>query len=329
MTTMTDPVPTGKKWLFLGGAGYIGSHVLREFLAAGENCVVLDNLVTGKVERIPPQVELLQCDATNAENIAAACKSFEITGVVHLAAFMQARESVADPIKYWKNNLGVSLALAKVLNGSGIKHVIFSSSCSVYGNAQNATEVSAFNPISPYAMTKVASEQVLTQSAAINEVQLTVLRYFNVIGCGEFEKSFDHGNETILPAAARKITAGVPPVIFGDNFLTKDGSALRDYLDVRDLARAHLLVACRKANLNPMTMNVSSGRAVSVKEIVSTLLDVSGSELTPTIVPSKPGDPSEIWACESPELKSLGWNPTYSLYESVLSFWNAFKKSTQ
>ena len=115
--TMMSPIPTGKKWLFLGGAGYVGSHVLREFLSAGESCVVLDNLLAGKVERIPPQVEFLQSDATNAENITEACKKFEITGVVHLASFMQARESVADPIKYWKNNLGISLTFAKVLNG--------------------------------------------------------------------------------------------------------------------------------------------------------------------------------------------------------------------
>lgn len=327
MMTTLNLLPTSKKWLFLGGAGYVGSHVLREFLATGASCVVLDNLVTGKIERLPPEVEFLQADATNAESIAAACKNFEITGVVHLAAFMQARESVADSIKYWKNNLGVSLALSTILNESNIEHIIFSSSCSVYGNAQNATEASVFNPISPYAMTKVASEQVLSQSAAANGVQLTILRYFNVIGCGEFEKSFDHGNETILPSAARKIIAGEPPLIFGGNFLTEDGSALRDYLDVRDLAKAHLVVAGRSSSPNPMALNVSSGRTVSVREIVGTLLDISGSNLIPVVIPPKLGDPSEIWARESPGLKSLGWNPRYSLYESVQSFWKAFKKS--
>ena len=316
-----------KKWLFLGGAGYVGSHVLREFVAAGASCVVLDSLVTGKIERLPPQVEFLQGDATNAEYIAAACKNLEITGVVHLAAFMQARESVTDPIKYWKNNLGISLALAKILSKSKIEQIIFSSSCSVYGNAQNTTETSDFNPISPYAMTKVASEQVLSQSAAKNGVQLTILRYFNVIGCGDFEKSFDHGTETILPSVARKIVAGEPPVIFGGNFSTPDGSAIRDYLDVRDLAKAHLAVASRTITLDSVALNVSSGRPISVKEIVSTLLEVSGSALVPMIVPPKVGDPSEIWACESPGLKSLGWNPRYSLYESVQSFWNAFQKS--
>jgi len=326
MTTL-NLLPTSKKWLFLGGAGYVGSHVLREFLAAGASCVVLDSLVTGKIDRLPPQVVFLQGDATNPESIAAACKNFEITGVVHLAAFMQARESVVDPIKYWKNNLGVSLALATILSESKIEQIIFSSSCSVYGNAQNATEASVFNPISPYAMTKVASEQVLSQSAATSGVQLTILRYFNIIGCGDFEKSFDYGDETILPSAARKIIAGEPPVIFGGNLLTQDGSALRDFLDVRDLARAHLVVAGRATTPDPMALNVSSGRAISVKEIVGILLDIAGSSLIPEIVPPKVGDPSEIWACESPGLKSLGWNPRYSLYESVQSFWNAFQKS--
>ena len=326
MTSLTR-LPANSNWLFLGGAGYIGAHVVREFLAAGANCIVLDNLVTGKIERLPQQVEFVQCDASNPENIAAVCDNFEITGVVHLAAFMQARESVADPIKYWKNNLGVSLALASILERSNIKQIIFSSSCSVYGNAQSVTEESTLNPISPYAMTKVASEQVLSQSAAANGIRLTILRYFNVIGCGDFSKSFDHGLETILPATARKILAGEPPIIFGGSLLTQDGSAMRDYLDVRDLAKAHLVVAAHTITQTLMALNVSSGHAVSVKEIVGKLLDISGSNLIPLVAPPKIGDPSEIWARESPGLKSLGWTPQYSLHESVQSFWNAFDKS--
>jgi len=320
---------TNKRWLFVGGAGYIGSHVLREFLNVGATCVVLDNLVTGKLERLPNSVVFVKGDATDQATISRVCVEFEITGIVHLAAYMQARESMINPIKYWSNNLGTSLALARVLENSDIKQIIFSSSCSVYGNAQNVTEESVLNPISPYAMTKVASEQVLSQSATTNQVQLIILRYFNVIGCGGFSKSFDHGDQTILPSTARKILAGQPPIIFGGDLPTPDGSALRDYLDVRDLARAHLVAACSQNREDVVTMNVTSGQAVSVKNIIDLLLEISGSNVLPLFTPANEADPNEVWAKESPGLKTLGWEPRYSLHESIQSFWEAFRKSEQ
>jgi UDP-glucose 4-epimerase len=320
---------TNKRWLFLGGAGYIGSHVLREFLNVGATCVVLDNLITGKLERLPGSVIFVNGDVTDEATISRVCAQFEITGVVHLAAYMQARESLIDPIKYWGNNLGASLALARVLENTMINQIIFSSSCSVYGNAQDVTEESILNPISPYAMTKVASEQVLSQSATTNEIQLIILRYFNVIGCGEFSNSFDHGSQTILPSTARKILAGKPPLIFGGDLPTPDGTALRDYLDVRDLAKAHLVAACSQDTENVVTINVTSGQAVSVKEIIDLLLEISGSSVLPLLAPANIGDPIEVWAKESPRLKTLGWEPRYSLRESIQSFWEAFRNSEQ
>ena len=324
MTASNQSLPKNR-WLLLGGAGYIGSHVLREFTNAGAACFVFDNLITGKLERLPSGVEFIHGEATNPDEIAKACNKFKITGVIHLAAFMQARESVHDPIKYWKNNVGVSLALASILGKTKVEHVIFSSSCSVYGNARSVTENSMLNPISPYAMTKVASEQILSQAAISNGIRLSILRYFNVIGCGNFSKSFDHGNETILPATGRRILAGESPTIFGADLPTPDGSALRDYLDVRDLAVAHLIVAGSPRTQALMIFNVSSGRSTSVKEIVRKLLDISGSELVPIFVSAKIGDPSEIRAEESPRLKSLGWSSKFSLDESVKDFWDAFR----
>ena len=316
------------RWLFLGGAGFIGSHVLREFMEAGADCYVFDNLVTGLLERLPLGVEFISADATNPSEIENACNSYEITGVVHFAAYMQARESVRDPIKFWSNNLGASLALASILEKTKVNHVIFSSSCSVYGNAQGATEESPLNPMSPYAMTKVASEQVLSQATKAAGIHLSILRYFNVIGCGRFPESFDHSEETILPAMLRMILAGDPPSIFGGDLPTQDGSAIRDYLDVRDLAHAHLVVACNPQTDQSVIFNVSSGRPVSVKKIVGELLEVSGSDLVPTVVSAKEGDPTSVWAVESQQLKSLGWSPRYSLRESVQAFWEAFREAS-
>jgi UDP-glucose 4-epimerase len=327
---MTSSIQQFRKsrWLLLGGAGFIGAHVLREFIEAGADCYVFDNLTTGMVERLPPGVEFILGDATNPDEIAQACIKFEIGGVVHLAAYMQARESVRDPIKFWSNNLGASLALALILEKTKVNHVIFSSSCSVYGNAQGATEEFPLNPMSPYAMTKVASEQVLSQATQTAGIRLTILRYFNVIGCGRFPESFDHSNETILPATLRRILEGTSPTIFGGDLPTADGTAIRDYLDVRDLAHAHLIVACSPKVDQQEIFNVSSGRPISVKEIIGELLEISGSDLVPLLLSAKGGDPVAVWAEESQRLKSLGWSPKYSLRESVQTFSEAFSNAS-
>lgn len=322
--TSLEPNLAGTRWLLLGGAGFIGSHILREFLGKGAECFVFDNLVMGKKERIPSGVTFILGDATHANEVLKACKDFGITGIVHLAAFMQARESVRNPIKFWSNNLGASLALASILKESEIKHVIFSSSCSVYGNTQGATEDSPMHPMSPYAMTKVASEQVLQQACTENHVRLSVLRYFNVIGNGNFPSANDHSVETLIPASARQILANTPPTIFGGNLSTPDGSAIRDYLDVRDLAVAHELIASSPASKSFEVCNVSSGYPVSVRTLLELLLEISGSNLIPEIVSAKEGDPDAVWAEGSSELYSLGWRPTFTLRESIQAFWDSF-----
>lgn len=323
---MTRPLEglNGSKWLFIGGAGYVGSHILREFQLAGAECFVLDNLSTGIEGRVPPGVPLIRGDAANATIIVSSCQDFEITGIVHLAAYMQARESVRNPIKFWENNLGAALGLTKSLKMTKVRHVIFSSSCSVYGNVKAATTDSPLMPMSPYAFTKVASEQVLTQACNENNVRLTILRYFNVIGCDVFSSSFDHSIETLLPSNARNILAGESPIIFGGNLPTPDGTAIRDYLDVRDLAAAHRVVASSKNRQQRQVFNVSSGIPFSVRTILDKLLITSGSTLKPEIVPAKEGDPAEVWATPSSELLELGWNPEYSTDASIRDFWSAF-----
>ncbi len=313
----------GSKWLFVGGAGYIGSHVLREFESAGADCFVFDNLITGIESRVPTSVPLVRGDASNSTQVVDACNEFEINGIVHLAAHMQARESVRNPVKFWENNLGATLGITKNLGRTKVNHVIFSSSCSIYGNVRAATTESPLQPLSPYAFTKVASEQVLTQACDENDVRLSILRYFNVIGCGEFNSSFDHSVETLLPASAKHILAGKSPKIFGGNFSTPDGTALRDYLDVRDLARVHRLIASSDGISKRQVLNVSSGIPISVKTILGLLLNISGTHLEPEVVPAKLGDPAEVWATPSSELLEMGWSPEFSVEDSVRDFWNA------
>lgn len=317
------------KWLLIGGAGYIGSHVLREFRSAGAECLVFDNFVTGVENRLPSDIQFILGDASDPVAIARVCNEFKITGIVHLAAYMQARESVRNPIKFWENNLGATLGLAKSLAMANVQHVIFSSSCSIYGDARAATTDSPLRPMSPYAFTKVASEQVLTQACEENKVRLTILRYFNVIGCGDFTSSFDHSAETLLPSIARNIVAGKPPIIYGGDLSTPDGTAIRDYLDVRDLAAAHRVVASATATEGEEVFNVSRGKPISVKTIVNLLLVASGSTLKPETVAAKEGDPTEVWAIPSPELKDLGWDPQYPIEASIKDFWTAFTSSKE
>ena len=311
------------KWLFIGGAGYIGAHVLREFESAGAECFVLDNLSTGMESRIPQGATFIRGDASISAEIVEVCNRFQISGIVHLAAYMQARESVRNPTKFWKNNLGATLGLAESLTKTEVQHIIFSSSCSVYGNVRAATTESPLRPQSPYAFTKVASEQILTQACEENNVHLSILRYFNVIGCGEFNSAFDQSSETVLSASAKNILAGKSPMIFGGNFSTPDGTAMRDYVDVRDLARAHKLVTSSDHTLERQVFNVSSGTPTSVMTILNLLLKISGSPLEPEVVSAKEGDPAEVWATPSAELCEMGWSPEYEVEASIRDFWNS------
>ena len=313
-------------WLLLGGAGFIGSHVAKLMSEAGVTVHILDNLSTGLSSRVENIASLHVGDARDPNLIVDVCRKFEVNGVINLAAFMQARESVRDPIKYWSNNLGVSLALAEAINSLDLQKVILSSSCSVYGNLVNAKEDSSLNPLSPYASTKVASEQILDQACREKRTEFVSLRYFNVIGGGNFPNSIDTKPETLIPSVCRKVLAGKNPVIFGKTLRTKDGTCERDYVDVRDLADAHLRVSLRKEKFKNTYLNVSTGITISVLEIVTKILDVSGQHLDVTYESAKVGDPETVSAVPSKELLDLGWVPEYSLTDSISSHWAALLK---
>jgi UDP-glucose 4-epimerase len=312
------------KWLLLGGGGFIGSHVARIFKREDIDLVVLDNFSTGLISRVENVHVYVNGDASNKDLIVSICKEYGITGIINMAAFMQARESVSNPIKYWRNNLGVALAIADALYELNIKRVILSSSCSVYGNALNATSETNLNPLSPYASTKVASEQVLSQACTENEVEFASLRYFNVIGGGDFPDSIDTKPETLVPSVCRKILAGESPLIYGGDFPTKDGTCERDYIDVRDLADAHLKICLIDRNLRDEYINISTGKCITVLEVVKTILNTSSSKLAPVIMGAKKGDPASVSALPSRSLKEIGWTPRYELVESIESHWRAF-----
>ena len=309
------------RWLLLGGAGFIGCHVAQAFRESEIEFIVLDNFSSGLLSRIENIYEYIEGDAMNSDLIIDTCLKFEITGIINMAAFMQARESVRDPIKYWKNNLGVAIAIAEALYHLKIEKVILSSSCSVYGNTKDATEETPMSPLSPYAQTKVASEQVLAQACLENKCTFISLRYFNAIGGGEFPFSVDTKEETLIPSVFRNILNGNNPVIFGSSFPTLDGTCERDFIDVRDLADAHVKVATSVGNSECEYLNVSTGLNISVLEIVNLALRISGSHLKPEFVASKKGDPAAISAKPSLRLMEMGWHANYTVEDSITDHW--------
>ena len=309
-----------ENWLITGGLGYIGAHVARNFLSAGQNVVIIDNLSTGRLERLPTEAIFVEGDIRNSDIVREVCLKYAITGVVHLAAFKHARESRLNPFKYWANNVGAVMGLVEGIAGLGIKKVILSSSCSIYGNASDVNEQTPPNPQSPYAFTKFVSEEILAQCLNDMGIAYTALRFFNVIGCDSFPGAPDVSEECLVPVISNRIKSGLPVEILGINLQTPDGTCLRDYLDVRDIANAHIIVS-REMNLSsfPKVINLSSGKATSVKQIVSSFESVIGNKIQVKGRDANPADPVAVWSQISTKLDNWGWTPQYDLHDSIAS----------
>lgn len=327
MTAKREAGYSGSVWMVVGGAGYIGSHVVRELTAHGSPCVVLDDLSTGMRESVPQTVELIVGDASDPTVVRDAVHQYDVNGVVHLAARKMARESRRRPLDYWSTNVGTMLGVLNGVAGTSVRRFILSSSCSIFGSAGQVDEQQQPRPQSPYARTKLVSEWILEDFALQYPISWTALRYFNVIGNSDFPSSVDRCGECIVPAAARRIRTGKQPEIFGSTFDTPDGTALRDYVDVRDLAVAHRLVA--DSLVAPGTavagqhLNVGTGSPTSVQYVLdelATRLEWKGGFLRRERAAA---DPDRIWAVPSPILHALGWSPRYSVSESIAAFCDA------
>jgi UDP-glucose 4-epimerase len=317
---MPSQTLAGEKFLITGGLGYIGAHVAREFIASECEVYILDNLSTGLIGRLPLQTKFIECDVRNAERVREICNTFEITGVVHMAAFKHARESKLKSPEYLANNVGGTLGLVEGIKNTGVKKLIFSSSCSVYGNAEDVNEDTQPSPQSPYALSKLISEQILQETVNTLEVNYSALRFFNVVGCADFSNSQDTSSECLIPVVAERIKNKKPIHIFGDQLPTPDGTCLRDYLDVRDIARAHTIVADEMSRREmPKIINLSSGKPTSVGEIIRIFEDLLGRKLEVTKQENNPADPVAVWSQKSKFLTELGWSPQYSLEESIFS----------
>ena len=315
----------GQSWLFVGGAGYIGSHVVEIFMKAGVECVVIDDLSLGNKERLTNDTLLITEDCADTDQILPLLSNFQFHGIVHLAGLKQARESIKFPLKYWDSNLSSligSLRLREILN---IPNFIFSSSCSVYGSAGNVEDSTPLNPVSTYGQTKKTSEEIIKNISNLQSFNYGFLRYFNVIGASDFPNSCDDSEECLVPNISRRILRGESITIFGNDFSTPDKTAMRDYIDVRDIAMAHLFGANALVNNDVnWIVNVSTGKPISVLEICMTLKEESELDFKINYSGRVLGDPESIWAEPSKKLANWGWKQKFSLRDSVSSHWRNF-----
>lgn len=318
--------------LIVGGAGYIGSHINKELNKQGFKTVVFDSLVKGHKEAVK-WGEIFEGDLGNIEDIREVFKKYPIEAVLHFAAFIEVGESVKDPQKYYQNNVKNTLNLFQVMLENQVKKIIFSSTAATFGNPQYTPidEKHPQIPINPYGMAKLMVEKILTDYDTAYEFKYIALRYFNACGADlETEIGEDHNPEShliplILDAAAGKRE---DIKIFGTDYPTSDGTCIRDYVHVADLAQAHIL-ALKKllAGGESDQFNLGNGTGFSVKEVIDMVKKVTGKDFKVTEVERRAGDPPVLVADSTKAKQVLGWKPEYADLETIIdSAWKWHQK---
>ena len=311
-------------WLITGGAGYIGSHVVRAMTEAGEEAVVYDDLSTGIAERVPDGVPLVEGSTLDGDRVARALAEHRITGVVHLAAKKQVGESVDRPLHYYRENVEGLRVLLEAVTAAEVPSFVFSSSAAVYGmpDVDLVTEETPCLPMSPYGETKLAGEWLVRATGKATGLSTACLRYFNVAGAATPELA-DVGVFNLVPMVFEKLTENAAPRIFGDDYPTPDGTCIRDYIHVVDLAEAHVATA-RALQSTPgldLTLNIGRGEGVSVREMIDTINAVTGYDRAPTVTPRRPGDPARVVASADRIATELGWKAKHDIHDMITSAW--------
>jgi UDP-glucose 4-epimerase len=314
-------------WLVTGGAGYIGSHVVRALVAEGIDCVVFDDLSTGHREFVPTSVPLVVGNTVDRDLVQATMTEHGVTGVVHLGAFKYAAVSVAEPLHTYTQNVTGMITLLQAMAAVGVSKIVFSSSAAVYGTPDTdlVTEQSPTRPESPYGESKLIGEWLLRDQARADlSLAHTSLRYFNVVGSGD-RTLRDTSPHNLFPIIFDRLVAGQVPYINGSDYPTPDGTCIRDYIHVADLAVSHVAAATALAagrSLEPV-YNLGSGTGVSVRQIMDAVARVTGMDFTPETRDRRPGDPAIIVATGELAARDLDWIMRHTLDAMVASAWEA------
>jgi UDP-glucose 4-epimerase len=315
-------------WLLTGGAGYIGAHVLRALQASGRDVVVLDDLSTGLPRKVPAGVALVQANVCDRSAVAAVLRDHAVTGVIHLAAKKAVGESVERPHYYYRQNVDGALALTEAMVAEGVSHLVYSSSAAVYGSpdVELVLESTPTLPVSPYGETKLIGEWIGRDVAVAEGLSVVALRYFNVAGAGGDDLG-DVGAFNLIPMVLRAHTRGERPQIFGDDYLTPDGTCVRDYIHVADLADAHVAAAARTEadDAGFSAFNIGRGVGSSVREVLASVSTALGLELDMEVTARRPGDPPRLVGSVDLAHTELGWTASRDLDAMTASAWAAWQ----
>ena len=315
--------------LVVGGAGYIGSHAARALKRAGHEVIIFDNLSTG-YESLAAGFELVRGDVLDAGALARVLPRTD--AIMHFAAHAYVGESVTNPRKYFHNNVEGGLSLLNAALDAGVKKIIFSSSCAVYGEPAKVPidESTARQPVNPYGMTKLVLELALEAYDRAYGFRYASLRYFNAAGADESGEIGElHEPETHLIPLALRAAAGTGPElqVFGSDYPTPDGTCVRDYIHVNDLASAHLKALDHlAAGKESFAVNVGTGTGASVQEVISAVEEVTGKRVPRKMVPRRPGDPPTLVANPAKAQALLSWKATRGLREVVMTAWNFMER---
>ena len=311
--------------LVLGGAGYIGSHTVHELIDTGRDVVVIDNLLTGFKQAVHPKARFYEADIRDRAALDSIFEKEQIEGVIHFAASSQVGESMTDPLKYYDNNVGGTIVLLQAMVAHGINNIVFSSTAATYGEPESIPimESDRTQPTNCYGETKLAMEKIMGWVGQAHGLKSVALRYFNAAGAHESGTIGEaHGPETHLIPLILQVPNGQREFIgvFGNDYPTKDGTCIRDYIHVSDLAQAHIkaidyLIAGGESDV----FNLGSGQGFTVNEMIEVARKVTGHPIPVKVSPRRAGDPAQLIAASEKARRVLGWKPELDDVQAIIS----------
>src|SRR3954452_10860590 len=313
-------------WLVTGGAGYIGAHVVQALHAQGERAIVLDDLSTGQRDRVPDDAVFVQGSILDEDVVRRSLSEHSVLGIIHIAAKKQVGESVEKPLLYYRENVEGTRRRLEAAVDAGVESFVFSSSAATYGmpDVDVVDEDSPTLPLSPYGTSKLISEWMSRDVAIATGLRVVALRYFNVAGAASAELS-DPGVFNLIPMVFRELASGARPKVFGHDYPTPDGTCVRDYIHVCDIADAHVAALQQLASGSDdrafRVYNIGRGRGSSVLDVIKVVSTVTGLDTTPEFVARRPGDPARVTARVDRITTDLGWSAKFDLDDMVESAW--------